>query len=98
MLVSHDREFLARSVTRVLELDLAQHCNRVYGGGSQLTDRDVLTNRDGDAGVAQGMCVRRLVGPVIHLSAVLIVVVASLPITVARGGAFVIDQALRVAP
>ena len=33
VLVSHDREFLARSVTRVLELDLAQNANRVYGGG-----------------------------------------------------------------
>ncbi len=33
VLVSHDREFLARSVTRVLELDLAQGANRVYGGG-----------------------------------------------------------------
>ncbi|PPG02330.1 heme ABC transporter ATP-binding protein [Pseudoclavibacter sp. RFBI5] len=33
VLVSHDREFLARSVTRVLELDLAQHSNHVYGGG-----------------------------------------------------------------
>ncbi|PPG52422.1 heme ABC transporter ATP-binding protein [Rathayibacter sp. AY1E9] len=33
VLVSHDREFLARSVTRVLELDLAQGTNRVYGGG-----------------------------------------------------------------
>ncbi|VXB58740.1 ABC-F family ATP-binding cassette domain-containing protein [Citricoccus sp. K5] len=33
VLVSHDREFLARSVTRVLELDLAQNSNRVYGGG-----------------------------------------------------------------
>ncbi|KAG4074743.1 hypothetical protein HA402_007019 [Bradysia odoriphaga] len=33
VLVSHDREFLARSVTRVLELDLAQSTNRVYGGG-----------------------------------------------------------------
>ena len=33
VLVSHDREFLARCVTRVLELDLAQHANRVYGGG-----------------------------------------------------------------
>ncbi|MCR4488602.1 ATP-binding cassette domain-containing protein [Micrococcus luteus] len=32
VLVSHDREFLARSVTRVLELDLAQRTNRVYGG------------------------------------------------------------------
>ncbi|WP_243227452.1 ribosomal protection-like ABC-F family protein [Microbacterium sp. CIAB417] len=33
VLVSHDREFLARCVTRVLELDLAQHTNRLYGGG-----------------------------------------------------------------
>ena len=33
VLVSHDREFLARCVTRVLELDLAQHSNRVFGGG-----------------------------------------------------------------
>lgn len=33
VLVSHDREFLARSVTRVLELDLAQHSHRAYGGG-----------------------------------------------------------------
>jgi ATPase subunit of ABC transporter with duplicated ATPase domains len=33
VLVSHDREFLARSVTRVLELDLAQRSNRMFGGG-----------------------------------------------------------------
>ncbi|SEC00174.1 ABC-F family ATP-binding cassette domain-containing protein [Microbacterium hydrocarbonoxydans] len=33
VLVSHDREFLARSVTRVLELDLAQNSHRLYGGG-----------------------------------------------------------------
>ncbi|SDP06080.1 ATPase components of ABC transporters with duplicated ATPase domains [Microbacterium sp. ru370.1] len=33
VLVSHDREFLARSVTRMLELDLAQNTHRVYGGG-----------------------------------------------------------------
>lgn len=33
VVVSHDREFLARSVTRVLELDLAQGNNRVFGGG-----------------------------------------------------------------
>jgi len=33
VLVSHDREFLARCVTRVLELDLAQSSNRTYGGG-----------------------------------------------------------------
>ncbi|WP_127475751.1 ABC-F family ATP-binding cassette domain-containing protein [Microbacterium sulfonylureivorans] len=33
VLVSHDREFLARCVTRVLELDLAQGANRLFGGG-----------------------------------------------------------------
>ncbi len=33
VLVSHDREFLARSVTAVLELDLAQSSNRLFGGG-----------------------------------------------------------------
>ncbi|PRB12386.1 MULTISPECIES: ABC-F family ATP-binding cassette domain-containing protein [unclassified Microbacterium] len=33
VLVSHDREFLSRCVTRVLELDLAQGTNRVYSGG-----------------------------------------------------------------
>ncbi|WP_313817238.1 ABC-F family ATP-binding cassette domain-containing protein [Citricoccus sp.] len=44
VLVSHDREFLARSVTRVLELDLAQNSNRVYGGGydSYLEERATL--------------------------------------------------------
>jgi ATPase subunit of ABC transporter with duplicated ATPase domains len=42
VLVSHDREFLARSVTRVLELDLAQGANRVFGGGydSYLEERE----------------------------------------------------------
>lgn len=33
VLVSHDREFLSRCVTRVLELDLPQHTHRLYGGG-----------------------------------------------------------------
>ncbi|GAA4204445.1 ABC-F family ATP-binding cassette domain-containing protein [Actinocatenispora rupis] len=33
VLVSHDREFLARTVNRVLELDLAQHQVKQYGGG-----------------------------------------------------------------
>ncbi|MGP6175750.1 ABC-F family ATP-binding cassette domain-containing protein [Microbacterium sp. A196] len=44
VLVSHDREFLARCVTRVLELDLAQNSNRVYGGGyeSYLEERATL--------------------------------------------------------
>ena len=33
VLVSHDREFLARVVTRIVELDLAQHAVHVYDGG-----------------------------------------------------------------
>ncbi len=44
VLVSHDREFLARSVTRVLELDLAQNAHRLYGGGydASLEERATL--------------------------------------------------------
>ncbi len=43
VLVSHDREFLARCVTRVVELDLAQHQVAVYDGGYDafLADRAV---------------------------------------------------------
>ncbi len=43
VLVSHDREFLARTVTRVLELDLAQNTTAVFGGGyeSYLEEREV---------------------------------------------------------
>ncbi|MEU0569055.1 ABC-F family ATP-binding cassette domain-containing protein [Nonomuraea sp. NPDC005983] len=43
VLVSHDREFLARTVTSVLELDLAQQQIRLYGGGYQpyLEEREV---------------------------------------------------------
>jgi ATPase subunit of ABC transporter with duplicated ATPase domains len=33
VVVSHDREFLTRTATRVLELDLAQHQVNHYGGG-----------------------------------------------------------------
>lgn len=33
VLVSHDREFLARCVTRIVELDLAQNAVAVYDGG-----------------------------------------------------------------
>ncbi|MET7764590.1 ABC-F family ATP-binding cassette domain-containing protein [Streptomyces sp. NPDC005393] len=33
VLVSHDREFLARTVDKVLELDLAQQQVKLYGGG-----------------------------------------------------------------
>ena len=43
VLVSHDREFLARTVTRVVELDLAQRQVNVYGGGYEayLAEREV---------------------------------------------------------
>ncbi|MTD15376.1 ATP-binding cassette domain-containing protein [Nakamurella sp. YIM 132087] len=43
VLVSHDREFLARTVSTVVELDLAQQQVGIYGGGyeSYLTERDV---------------------------------------------------------
>jgi len=43
VLVSHDREFLARTVTRVLELDLAQNRTTVFGGGynAYLEEREV---------------------------------------------------------
>jgi ATPase subunit of ABC transporter with duplicated ATPase domains len=43
VVVSHDREFLARTVTDVVELDLAQHQVNNYGGGydSYLAEREV---------------------------------------------------------
>jgi ATPase subunit of ABC transporter with duplicated ATPase domains len=43
VLVSHDREFLTRTVTRVVELDLYQQQVRHYGGGyaSYLEEREV---------------------------------------------------------
>ena len=43
VLVSHDREFLARTVTRVVELDLPQQLVRVHDGGydAYLTEREV---------------------------------------------------------
>ncbi|HXH36852.1 MAG TPA: ABC-F family ATP-binding cassette domain-containing protein [Plantibacter sp.] len=51
VLVSHDREFLARCVTRVLELDLAQNSNRVFGGGYEayLEEREVARRHARDA-------------------------------------------------
>ena len=51
VLVSHDREFLARCVTRVLELDLAQHSNRIYGGGYEayLEEREIVRQHQRDA-------------------------------------------------
>ncbi|MFF4034386.1 ABC-F family ATP-binding cassette domain-containing protein [Streptomyces sviceus] len=47
VVVSHDREFLARTVTRVVELDKAQHRIRHYGGGygSYLEERDRVKRR-----------------------------------------------------
>ncbi|MER7077180.1 ABC-F family ATP-binding cassette domain-containing protein [Saccharopolyspora kobensis] len=43
VVVSHDREFLARTVNKVLELDLAQQQINLYGGGydAYLEERDV---------------------------------------------------------
>jgi ATPase subunit of ABC transporter with duplicated ATPase domains len=42
VLVSHDREFLTRTVTKVLELDLVQQQVNLYGGGyaAYLAERD----------------------------------------------------------
>ncbi|MBC7725742.1 MAG: ABC-F family ATP-binding cassette domain-containing protein [Burkholderiaceae bacterium] len=44
VLVSHDREFLARCVTGVLDLDLAQGTTTVYGGGydAYLEERETI--------------------------------------------------------
>ncbi|TWP52480.1 ABC-F family ATP-binding cassette domain-containing protein [Lentzea tibetensis] len=43
VVVSHDREFLARTVTRVVELDLAQQQVKSFGGGyeSYLEEREI---------------------------------------------------------
>ncbi|MEY9891675.1 ATPase subunit of ABC transporter with duplicated ATPase domains [Catenulispora sp. MAP5-51] len=43
VLISHDREFLARTVNRVVELDLAQQLTRQIGGGYEdfLREREV---------------------------------------------------------
>ncbi|WP_144712265.1 ABC-F family ATP-binding cassette domain-containing protein [Curtobacterium pusillum] len=51
VLVSHDREFLARSVTAVLELDLAQSSNRLFGGGydAYLEERAIARQHKRDA-------------------------------------------------
>jgi len=51
VLVSHDREFLARSVTGVLELDLAQSSNRLFGGGydAYLEEREIARQHKRDA-------------------------------------------------
>ncbi|WP_345001698.1 ATP-binding cassette domain-containing protein, partial [Tsukamurella soli] len=51
VLVSHDREFLARTVTTVVELDLAQQQIGVYGGGYEayLAERAVARRRAREA-------------------------------------------------
>ncbi|NYI47276.1 ATPase subunit of ABC transporter with duplicated ATPase domains [Nocardioides aromaticivorans] len=43
VIVSHDREFLARTVNRIVELDLHQRAINVYGGGyeSWLQEREI---------------------------------------------------------
>ncbi|MDQ6526000.1 ABC-F family ATP-binding cassette domain-containing protein [Nocardioides sp. LHD-245] len=43
VIVSHDREFLARTVNRIVELDLHQHAINVYGGGYEawLQEREI---------------------------------------------------------
>ncbi len=51
VLVSHDREFLSRVVTRVVEIDLAQHEVNVFGGGydAYLHEREVARQHARDA-------------------------------------------------
>ncbi|GAA4419073.1 ABC-F family ATP-binding cassette domain-containing protein [Georgenia halophila] len=51
VVISHDREFLARSVTGVVELDLAQQQVRVYDGGYEayLTEREIARTRAREA-------------------------------------------------
>ncbi|MFI1971201.1 heme ABC transporter ATP-binding protein [Streptomyces cinnamoneus] len=51
VLVSHDREFLSRTVGKVLELDLAQQQVNLYGGGyaSYLEERETARRHARDA-------------------------------------------------
>jgi ATPase subunit of ABC transporter with duplicated ATPase domains len=51
VLVSHDREFLSRLVTRVVEIDLAQQQVNVFGGGydAYLHEREVARQHARDA-------------------------------------------------
>jgi ATPase subunit of ABC transporter with duplicated ATPase domains len=51
VVVSHDREFLARCVTGVVELDLAQQQVRTFGGSyaSYLAEREVARRREREA-------------------------------------------------
>ncbi|MGQ0844370.1 MAG: ABC-F family ATP-binding cassette domain-containing protein [Sporichthyaceae bacterium] len=49
--VSHDREFLARTVNRIVELDLAQQKVAVFGGGytAYLAEREIARRRAAEA-------------------------------------------------
>jgi ATPase subunit of ABC transporter with duplicated ATPase domains len=51
VVVSHDREFLARTVTRIVELDLAQQLVRSFGGGYEafLEEREIARRQARDA-------------------------------------------------
>jgi ATPase subunit of ABC transporter with duplicated ATPase domains len=51
VLVSHDREFLSRLVTRVVEINLAQHQVNVFGGGydAYLHEREVARQHARDS-------------------------------------------------
>jgi ATPase subunit of ABC transporter with duplicated ATPase domains len=51
VVVSHDREFLSRTVTRVVELDLAQQQVRSFGGGyaAYLEEREIARSHDREA-------------------------------------------------
>jgi ATPase subunit of ABC transporter with duplicated ATPase domains len=51
VVVSHDREFLARVVTRVVEIDLAQQTVRVFGGSyaAYLEEREVARRHEREA-------------------------------------------------
>ena len=57
VIVSHDREFLTRTVTRVVELDLAQQQVRAYGGGYA-----ALSGRTGRGQAARACGVRGVCG------------------------------------
>jgi ATPase subunit of ABC transporter with duplicated ATPase domains len=51
VIVSHDREFLARTIDRVVELDLHQHQVNLYGGGydAYLHEREIARQHARDA-------------------------------------------------
>ncbi|WP_459980452.1 ABC-F family ATP-binding cassette domain-containing protein [Nocardioides sp. AN3] len=51
VIVSHDREFLARTINRVVELDLHQHQVNLYGGGydAYLHEREISRQHARDA-------------------------------------------------